>query len=287
MKARLAKRKPGFWERTKESWKSMKLWDAEELNKLDWVISAVILMFLFFTCAYGDLMLTGNRSFLMYEHFTDFYKASYEQSHGYYANYLPSTFLAYAIWNLPLYLTGHAPQAMLTNSFINNMWYKLLPVLLYYATSHLIYQIGVEVGFGEKKAKLCKFAFLVFPIGVFSQFIFSQYDIFTVFFMVLGLYFYVRGGLWKFALSFGVAATFKYHALLFFLVLLVLREKKIRNLIKYAVAMALPLMIEVLPNIGNIYFKRNVLGFGVLKFVQKPFTIGFFDGINLVAVVAA
>ena len=41
MKARLAKRKPGFWERTKESWKSMKLWDAEELNKLDWVISAV------------------------------------------------------------------------------------------------------------------------------------------------------------------------------------------------------------------------------------------------------
>lgn len=111
MKARLAKRKPGFWERTKESWKSMKLWDAEELNKLDWVISAVILMFLFFTCAYGDLMLTGNRSFLMYEHFTDFYKASYEQSHGYYANYLPSTFLAYAIWNLPLYLTGHAPQA--------------------------------------------------------------------------------------------------------------------------------------------------------------------------------
>ena len=202
MKARLAKRKPGFWERTKESWKSMKLWDAEELNKLDWVISAVILMFLFFTCAYGDLMLTGNRSFLMYEHFTDFYKASYEQSHGYYANYLPSTFLAYAIWNLPLYLTGHAPQAMLTNSFINNMWYKLLPVLLYYATSHLIYQIGVEVGFGEKKAKLCKFAFLVFPIGVFSQFIFSQYDIFTVFFMVLGLYFYVRGGLWKFCAVF-------------------------------------------------------------------------------------
>ena len=128
MKAKLAKRKTGFCMRMKESWKEMKLWDAEELNKLDWVISALILIFLFFTCAYGDLMLTGNRSFLMYEHFTDFYKASYEQSHGYYANYLPSTFLAYAIWNLPLYLTGHAPQAMLTNSFINNMWYKLLPV---------------------------------------------------------------------------------------------------------------------------------------------------------------
>ena len=62
MKAKLAKRKTGFCMRMKESWKEMKLWDAEELNKLDWVISALILIFLFFTCAYGDLMLTGNRA---------------------------------------------------------------------------------------------------------------------------------------------------------------------------------------------------------------------------------
>ena len=36
MKAKLAKRKTGFCMRMKESWKEMKLWDAEELNKLDW-----------------------------------------------------------------------------------------------------------------------------------------------------------------------------------------------------------------------------------------------------------
>lgn len=48
MKAKLAKRKTGFCMRMKESWKEMKLWDAEELNKLDWVISALILIFLFF-----------------------------------------------------------------------------------------------------------------------------------------------------------------------------------------------------------------------------------------------
>ena len=273
--------------RMKESWKEMKLWDAEELNKLDWVISALILIFLFFTCAYGDLMLTGNRSFLMYEHFTDFYKASYEQSHGYYANYLPSTFLAYAIWNLPLYLTGHAPQAMLTNSFINNMWYKLLPVLLYYATSHLIYQIGVEAGFGEKKAKLCKFAFLVFPIGVFSQFIFSQYDIFTVFFMVLGLYFFLKNKMWQFALAFGMASTFKYHAVLYFAALLLLKEKKIRNLIRYTLIMAVSLMVEILPNLSSDAFRRNVFGFSALEYVKKPFSVGFFSGINLMAAVAA
>ena len=103
----------------KSNWSSMKLWENENLCKLDWILSSVILLILFVSCVQGDIRLTGNRSFLLYGHFTDFYKASYEQSGGYYANYLPSTFIAYAVWNLPLYLTGHVPEAILTNSFVN------------------------------------------------------------------------------------------------------------------------------------------------------------------------
>lgn len=287
MKKKVAKEKKNFFGGIKSSWEGMKIYSGNDLCRLDWVISLLILMFLFVSCSQGDIRLTGNRSFLMYEHFTDFYQASYEQSGGYWANYLPSTFIAYAVWNFPLYLTGHLPEAILTNSFINNMWYKLLPVILYFVTSHLIYQIGMELGFGEKKSRLCKFAFLVFPVGVFSQFIFSQYDIFTVFFMVWGLYFFLKGRMWQFALLFGAATTFKYQAVLYFLVFLLLKEKKIRNLIKYAVIMVLPILIEVLPNIGSKAFQRCVLGFGALDFVQKPFSLGFFGGINLLAAAAA
>lgn len=265
----------------------MKFWSGENLCRLDWILSFLILAVLFVTCVHSDVKLTGNRSFLMYKHFSDFYDASYQQSGGYWANYLPSTFIAYAIWNLPLYLTGHAPEAILTNSFVNLMWYKLLPVILYFVTAQLMYRIGMKLGFGEKKSLLCKFAFLVFPMGVFSQFIFSQYDIFTVFFMVLGLYLYLEGKLWQFALAFGMAATFKYHAVLYFLVLILLREKKIRNLIRYTVIMAVPLMVEILPNIGSEAFRRNVFGFGALDYVKKPFALGFFSGINLLAAVAA
>ena len=225
-------KKQSFLNRKKAEWKEMKLWNADELCRVDWIVSILILTVLFFTCVHSDVKLTGNRSFLMYKHFTDFYQASYEQSGGYWANYLPSTFIAYAIWNLPLYLTGHTPEAILTNSFVNLMWYKLLPVIIYFITAQLIYHIGKEMGFGEKKSLLCKFAFLVFPMGVFSQFIFSQYDIFTVFFMVLGLYFFLKNKMWQFALAFGMASTFKYHAVLYFAALLLLKEKKIRNLIR-------------------------------------------------------
>lgn len=268
-------------------WNQMKFWNKDELCKLDWIVSMFILVVLFVSCLQNDLRLTGNRSFLLYDHFTDFYKASYEQSGGYYANYLPSTFIAFAIWNLPLYLIGQIPETTMTNSIINMMWYKLLPVILYYITSHIIYKISLEIGFGEKKSRLCKFGFLVFPIAVFSQFIFSQYDIFTVFFMMLGVYFYVKGGMWRFALMFGIAATFKYHAILYYLVLLLLKEKKIRDWLKYTVLMMLPLLMEVLPNISDEYFQKHVTGFGALNFVQKSYQIGFFNGINLVAAVAA
>lgn len=265
----------------------MKLWSGNDLCRIDWILSFLILAGLFVTCVYSDIKLTGNRSFLMYHHFTDFYEASYEQSGGYWANYLPSTFIAYAIWNLPLYLSGHVPEEILTNSFINNMWYKLLPVILYFVTAQLMYRIGKELGFGEKKSLLCKFAFLVFPMGVFSQFIFSQYDIFTVFFMVLGVYLFLRGKMWQFALAFGVASTFKYQAVLYFAVLLLLKEKKIRNLLRYTVIMLLPLAVEIIPNWGSGAFQRNVFGFGALESVQKTFYVGFFSGINLMAAVAA
>ena len=287
MNSRSDTKKSGFFSVRKAQWKSMKLWTGDELCRLDWILSFLILAALFVTCVHSDVKLTGNRSFLMYKHFADFYEASYRQSGGYWANYLPSTFIAYAIWNLPLYLTGHAPEAILTNSFVNMMWYKFLPVILYFVTAQLMYRIGMKLGFGEKKSLLCKFAFLVFPMGVFSQFIFSQYDIFTVFFMVLGVYLYLEGKMWQFALAFGMAATFKYHAVLYFLVLILLREKKIRNLLRYAVIMAVPLMVEILPNLGSEAFRRNVFGFGALDYVKKPFALGFFSGINLLAAVAA
>ena len=104
---------------------------------------------------------------------------------------------------------------------------------------------------------------------------------------MLGLYFFLKNRMWQFALAFGMACTFKYHAALYFLALLLLKEKKIRNLIRYAVIMAIPLMVEILPNIGSEAFRRNVFGFSALEYVKKPFTVGFFSGINLMAAVAA
>ena len=64
----------GWMGRKKDRWNSMKLWSGNDLCRLDWILSFLILAVLFVTCAHSDVKLTGNRSFLMYEHFADFYQ---------------------------------------------------------------------------------------------------------------------------------------------------------------------------------------------------------------------
>ena len=73
MKEKAAK-KQSFLNRKRAEWKEMKLWNGNELCKVDWIVSILILTVLFFTCVHSDVKLTGNRSFLMYKHFSDFYQ---------------------------------------------------------------------------------------------------------------------------------------------------------------------------------------------------------------------
>ena len=74
MNKKKEKNTPGYFARKKAEWEGMRLWNGEELCRLDWIFSFLILAVLFVLCAHSDVKLTGNRSFLMYEHFTDFYQ---------------------------------------------------------------------------------------------------------------------------------------------------------------------------------------------------------------------
>ena len=199
-----------------KSW-SFKVWNAD-INKIDYVITGILLLFCYFSYLFGDIVVTGNRSFLYHTNPLDFYDECFKWTGDYGANYMPSTFILLAIWNLPLRLFGRVPGTVYVNSIVNNMWYKLLPVIVYYISAQLIYKIGIYLGFSEKKAKLCKYAFLTCPLAVFSQFIFGQYDIFTILFILLGFYYFLKDDTKKFILFFGIAVTFKYQALVYFAV---------------------------------------------------------------------
>lgn len=245
---------------------------------LDWIIFFAILFICFFTFIHKDILCTAGSSIsYLGGHIIDFY--TYNVVNGVEAmnNYMPSTYILFAIWNIPVYILGFVSCPVSDVSavpFLVAMWYKLLPVIFYIASAFLLGRIGKLLNFEPKKVMLLVFTFLTSPLAFFSPVIFGQYDSFTVFFVILGLYHYLKNDISKFVMFFGLATTFKYFALLIFLPLLLLREKNILKIIKNCFLCALPFGLECLIYLNSKYFNIGVFGFKVKNYI-------FQGGLNL------
>lgn len=254
--------------RLKEQYKK-----TDTLSKMDWFFFGFMALFCFVSFCHDDIMNTGNRAWIYYDGLLDFYDnaAAWTRDNG--ANYMPSTFLLFAIWNLPLKLLGvEAPINKFDFRTGLCVWYKLLPLLFFFGSLYFIYQVAQKMGVGAHKAKLAMYIFATMPICFYSQFIFSQYDIFTVFFMLWGMYYYYRDDkhdMFRFSLLFGVAITFKYYAVLIFLVFLLVREKRVRYIVLHGICAILPFAIELIPYWSSPGFRSGVFGFGALRYASS------------------
>lgn len=241
----------------------------------------IIICFLLFS--HSDLLVTAQNSTVYLQgNWKDFYTGCYELGGNYNANYLPSTFFVFAIWNLPLKFLGMLPSYWGDWNNIFFLWNKLLPVTAFFLSAYIIYKIcKEEFDFDDLRAKLAVIIFLTSPVIIYCQFIFSQYDIFTVFFMLVGMYYYFKKDRkekheYLFILFFGIAATFKYFALVYFFVFLMLKDKKIITILKKGVAVIVPILMS-----GGIYFvlDRQSFNESVLKFNALSNAQG--QGINI------
>jgi len=237
------------------------------ISKLDWVIFAAMAVFCFFSFQQADILHTGGSSIsYLNGHILDFY--SYNLQLGLGDVYMPSTYILFAIWNIPIRVLGWIIEPTMDVERKVWLWYKLLPTLFYLASGFLIYKILCQIKANQAQAKLGAFLFLSTPISFFSQFIFGQYDSFMVFFTLLGIYYWLKDDLLKFSLFFGVAITFKYTALLVFFPLLLLREKRYGKIILSCVEAAALFVIETaiyLPTGGY----QCVTDFGAVGYVTN------------------
>ena len=238
----------------------------EPLTYIDYIIFMSIGVFCFFVFEHGDILHTGGSSFAYLNgHILDFYDYNVAYMEG--NAYLPSSYILFAIWNIPIRLLGLMTVPSFAAPYGVLMWYKLLPTLVYLGTGFLVYKIAMEFEFGSLKSKISAFVFLTTPIGFYSQFIFGQYDIFTVFLVLLGIYMLLKGKRWQFCLMFGLAITFKYFALLIFVPVLLLVEKDIWKIIKSGIIAVIPFAAEVLIYKGSPAFKSGVFGFNAVGYI--------------------
>ncbi|MBO6158392.1 MAG: DUF2029 domain-containing protein [Firmicutes bacterium] len=241
------------------------------------LITGLVMLFLYISCSSGDLWITGNSAWKLWDsHFYDFYETVTDWQGIAMCNYLPTTYILFGIWILPLKLLGFAVPETVGTVYLGYVWwYKALPVALFGASIPLVYRICQMAGFGKTKASWAAFAYATAPVAIFSQFIFSQYDIFTVFLVLLALYFWMQDKEVPFIACIAVATTIKYYAAIFGLVFLLLKEKRVLWVLIKAFGIISLFALYMLIFYRSETFKECVFGFFVLDYVNAgDFTTG-------------
>lgn len=247
------------------------------VGKFEWLLFALLAAFCYIFFCHQDILITAGHSIeYLNGHITDFYSACKKTDGAYTANYLPSTFILFAIWNIPMKLFGFEPTAFGDWNTVFMLWNKILPTAAYFLSGAILYKICRErLNFDKKKSALAMFLAFTAPTAFFTQFIFCQYDIFTVLFMLLGMYYYFKQEPkikdWAlFALFFGIATTFKYFAVLIFTVLLLLRVKDVVKALLLLALSAAPAGLEAIFYFIFDFkaFKKSVFGFSALDYTS-------------------
>lgn len=253
----------------------------ETIYKLNhkFYIDKIVFVFLATVCFFSfqytfDLSHTVSCSYaLLYGHISDFYE--YCMEHYAEINYMPTTYLIFAVWNVPLRIFGvnvdtaaNRPDLPLKLIY----WNKLLLVLFYAATAFYLYKICREISWDKEKAKLCAFIWMIMPFNFYVQFCLGLYDIITVFFMVWAVYHVVRNAGTKdticFLSGFALAATCKTIAVLYFFPFLLLKEKNIGRIIIKSIGCMSLYGFYILVFSYSDAFKKGVLGWNITELLE-------------------
>lgn len=239
---------------------------SKAVTAIDWILFAVLAVVCYFCFNQGDIRHTAGSSFgYLSGHIKDFY--DYNGSLGLGDAYMPSTYILFAIWNIPIKLLGLVTGPTMSISVPVLQWNKLMPTLFFFGCAYLMRRILQLLNASERQVRIGTYLFLSSPIAFFSQFMFGQYDSITLFFMMLGIYYWIKNRDLPFILSFAFALTFKYTALLVFVPLLMLKEKRYWRVILSCVLVMIPIMFMIAFYIRSESFRYNVFGFGAVSYI--------------------
>ena len=218
------------------------------LHMADMIAMGCIMVSCFLLFKIRDVDFAASFSNAFWEgHFFDFYKFN-KTAPGVSPLYPLPLYLLLALWNMPLQLFGLIDRSTAETSFFLSRetqlaWIKLLLLLFFALCSVTIYKIARLVAQDDGPAKLCAFLFVSNPLVIYTIFISGGYDIFALTFMMLGLHAFLQHKRREFILWFALAAVFQYYALLPFVPLLLLDEKKALKILRGLLAGIAPALV--------------------------------------------
>lgn len=238
------------------------IFDPYRLTKADQILLTAFLLPIFVLFFHGDIGGVGLDSLnYLFGKPLEFYENCLEirgeGKHMLGTPYPPSIYIIFSLWILPFKLAGIIDSPHNFPIFLA-YWLKILTNIVFVFSAVVFYKIALFYFPSKNHAKYAAAAWLFMPIALFSQLIFSQYDIFYVLLTMIGFLMFLKNRIVIASLLFGIAITFKYFPVFVFIPLLLLFEKNILKIIGNFIIFSIPLFILELPYKDNAAYVLGV-----------------------------
>ena len=240
-------------------------------SKVILFVSFLVMLFCFFSFQYSyDLSHTVSSTFALLDgHILDFY--DYCKNNFTEITYMPTMFIIFAIWNIPIKLLGLEPAVSIGRPDLPLyilLYNKFFLCIIYILTALFIYKIFRFLSFSKKDSSISTLLWVVTPLSVFVQFCLGLYDILTVFFMVVAIYYFLKNREILFILFFAIAVTGKSIALIYFFPFVFLSEKRICKILLKTLGCLSLYILYILIFMHDESFISGVFGFNIKDMIS-------------------
>ncbi|MCD2492233.1 hypothetical protein LQE92_06265 [Lacrimispora sp. NSJ-141] len=233
----------------------MKL-DVNKIKKSLFIGTLVFQLILFFCFVYGDVFITTNhgmnfwdclfsgniRNFYSYNLNSELVAGVYRGNYSAYYDFM--IYIIFALWDLPLWIIKKVFKIeFILNTFWGSVWAKSIILLFLILTLCIMIKI-VNIIQKDKHIKIRSIYLFLTSVFVTAYIcILGQYDIIPIFFILAGVYFFLKNKFRLFVLFFALAIPIKAFALFAFVVLLLYKEKNILKDILWIICGLLPMAL--------------------------------------------
>lgn len=236
-----------------------------KIKKTYWIIYSLLGLFLFISLSFPDINISTNSSYnLLDELLNPNISFVYEPESAFYV----PIHMIFAVWNLPLWLLSNA-GFVIRGSYIVILWSKMVIALFFIGTVMIIRRFYKLLNTGNIEFwifALCSSLFIFLVI-----FDMVQYDIFGIFFGLLGIYYSICEERLspKTLLLLSFALSFKFLFVFAIINVILLKSKKIRDvIINLASMLVVPLIFIFINSFIKSPLMETEAGLESLYFIK-------------------
>ena len=234
----------------------------DKIDTISVVMIAIVLLVAYAVFYYMDYSDTLDNSVLLAKsifngNFSNYYRYAAENASEatvFSANYNVFLYGIFMIWNIPIIILHKITGFNYMYSTAALLWCKSLILCSTVATSYVLKRIIATYTGNKKIQKLGQCLFIVGSCTVIPALVVCQYDILSLFFMMLGIYFFLKDRRKLFFISFMLAIPLKSFAIFVFIPLILIKEKRIPHIIINIVGGLLIQLLCKLPFLGDEWY---------------------------------